>query len=89
MSFRYDARPDEAAFRDKLYQPSLINVPAEAPIGTYLRRKVPVLNQGQEGACTLRGRTCSSWLFRRSTTSTSTSSSQAGGLRSSNPRGRR
>jgi len=52
MSFKYDARPDEADFRDKLYQPSLINVPPVAPVGTYLRRKVPVLNQGQEGACT-------------------------------------
>lgn len=52
MTYRFDARPDEADFRDHLYQPSLINVPPEAPIGTWLRRKVPVLNQGQEGACT-------------------------------------
>lgn len=52
MTFLYDARPDEADFRDKLYQPSLINVPQEAPLGTWKRRAVPVLNQGQEGACT-------------------------------------
>jgi C1A family cysteine protease len=52
MAFRYDARPDEADFRDKLYLPSLINVPVEAPVGTFLRRKLPVLNQGSEGACT-------------------------------------
>jgi C1A family cysteine protease len=48
----YDARPDNADFRDHLYQASLINVPPEMPLGTYLRRKVPALNQGQEGSCT-------------------------------------
>ena len=52
MSFRYDARPDEADFRDLLYQPSLINVPPEAHLDTWKRRKVPVLNQGPEGSCT-------------------------------------
>ena len=49
--FLYDARPDNADFRDRLYQASLINVPPEMPLGTFKRRKVPVLNQGQEGAC--------------------------------------
>lgn len=52
MTFRYDARPDEADFRDLLYRPSLLNVPMEMPVGTFLRRKLPVLNQGVEGSCT-------------------------------------
>jgi C1A family cysteine protease len=52
MTFKYDARPDAADFRDLLYQPSLINVPATIPVGTFMRRHVPVMNQGAEGACT-------------------------------------
>lgn len=50
-NYKFDARPDNADFRDLLYQPSLINVPATIPVGTWFRRKIPVLDQGQEGAC--------------------------------------
>ena len=52
MDRTFDARPDNADFRDLLYQPPLVNVPSERPINTWLRRDVPVLDQGREGACT-------------------------------------
>lgn len=45
-------RRDTIDFRDKMYQPSLKEVPEEIPLGNYLKHKLPVLNQGQEGACT-------------------------------------
>jgi hypothetical protein len=51
-----DARPDPLDFRDKLYVPSLVEVPSEWPLEQYLkiwgRNKPPILDQGQEGACT-------------------------------------
>jgi hypothetical protein len=52
----FDARPDTIDFRDKMYVPSLIEVPSKLPLETYLAcyrgKKVPILDQGQEGACT-------------------------------------
>lgn len=52
----FDARPDTVDFRDKLYVSTLVEVPSrlllDTYIGRYPRRKVPILNQGQEGACT-------------------------------------
>lgn len=51
-----DARPDTVDFRDRMYEPTLVEVPQEIPLSAYAasypKRKVPVLNQGQEGACT-------------------------------------
>ena len=51
-----DARPDPVDFRDKLYVPTLIEVPSEWPLEQYFkvcgRAKPPILDQGQEGACT-------------------------------------
>jgi hypothetical protein len=51
-----DARPDPVDFRDQLYVPTLVEVPSEWPLEQYLKawpkRKAPVLDQGQEGACT-------------------------------------
>jgi hypothetical protein len=48
----FNARPDTLDFRDKMYTPTLIEVPTTVPIDSYLRHKIPVLDQGQEGACT-------------------------------------
>ncbi|MCA8977065.1 MAG: C1 family peptidase [Planctomycetes bacterium] len=48
----FDARPDHADFRDRLYQVSLVNVPATIPLAEYRNAKVPILDQGEEGACT-------------------------------------
>ena len=47
-----DARPDTMDFRDVMYVPSLVEVPTHIPLGSYLDLKVPILDQGSEGACT-------------------------------------
>src|SRR5258705_6698829 len=47
-----DARPDTPDFRDKLYQATLVEVPPLIPLEDYQQRGVPILDQGQEGACT-------------------------------------
>jgi hypothetical protein len=49
---RLDARPDTLDFRDLMYTPTLIEVPTERPLADYRKAKVPILDQGQEGACT-------------------------------------
>src|SRR2546421_3838484 len=47
-----DARPDTPDFRDKLYDATLVEVPPMIPLEDYQQRGVPILDQGQEGACT-------------------------------------
>ena len=47
-----DARRDTTDFRDLMFVPTLVEVPTTIPIKNFLRYKVPVLDQGQEGACT-------------------------------------
>ena len=47
-----DARPDTLDFRDRMFEPTLIEVQTERPLDDYRRMKVPVLDQGTEGACT-------------------------------------
>ncbi len=52
----FNARPDTVDFRDKMYVPTLVEVPIKIPLeqyqSYYRARKVPVLDQGKEGACT-------------------------------------
>ena len=48
----YNARPDTLDFRDRIYQPSLVEVPMRTSLVDYQALKVPVLDQGDEGACT-------------------------------------
>lgn len=48
----FNARPDTLDFRDRMYMPTLIEVPTHIPLGDYLEHGVPVLDQGTEGACT-------------------------------------
>ncbi|MCH7976141.1 MAG: C1 family peptidase [Bacteroidetes bacterium] len=48
----FDARPDSADFRDRLYVPSLIEVRPEIRLAAYQSYEIPVLDQGKEGACT-------------------------------------
>ncbi len=48
---RLDARPDTADFRDRMFEPTLVDVPLTLPLEQHLRRRVPVLDQGEEGAC--------------------------------------
>jgi hypothetical protein len=47
-----DARPDTIDFRDRMYEPTLVEVPTHRPLEEYLAHRVPILDQGQEGACT-------------------------------------
>ncbi|HKQ50382.1 MAG TPA: C1 family peptidase [Phycisphaerae bacterium] len=47
-----NAIPDTLDFRDKMYIPTLVEVPIRIDLEDYLAAKVPVLDQGREGACT-------------------------------------
>lgn len=49
---KFDALPDTVDFRDKMYIPTLVQVSPVYPVEKYKARKVPVLDQGTEGACT-------------------------------------
>ncbi len=52
----FDARPDTPDFRDRMYVPTLVEVPVHITLDQYRAQypdnDVPVLNQGREGACT-------------------------------------
>jgi len=48
----FDVRRDTLDFRDKMYVPTLIEVPAEHELARYRELRIPILNQGSEGACT-------------------------------------
>src|SRR4051812_16123269 len=61
-----DARPDTLDFRDQIFAPTLVEVPTRIPLDDYRSHEVPVLNQGQEGACTGYGlATVAHYLLRR------------------------
>src|SRR5688572_5155678 len=47
-----DARPDTLDFRDRMFEPTLVDVPVRRPLADYRKRRVPILDQGSEGACT-------------------------------------
>ena len=47
-----DALPDTVDFRDIMYVPALIEVAPESNLRAYRSAKIPVLDQGREGACT-------------------------------------
>jgi hypothetical protein len=47
-----DALPDPADFRDKLFEPTLVEVLPRSDLPRYRGYEVPVLNQGSEGSCT-------------------------------------
>lgn len=49
---RLNARPDALDFRDLMYTPTLVEVGTRIPLDRYRRRGAPVLDQGEEGACT-------------------------------------
>jgi hypothetical protein len=48
----FDAMPDTLDFRDVMYVPTLMEVAPVSDIGGFRSLKIPVLNQGSEGACT-------------------------------------
>jgi hypothetical protein len=63
---KLDAIPDTVDFRDQMYIPPLVEVGAELPLERYLKFEVPVLDQGQEGACTGFGlATVANYLLRQ------------------------
>jgi hypothetical protein len=47
-----DARSDTLDFRDRMFEPTLIEVPLTRDVEAYRELAVPVLDQGAEGACT-------------------------------------
>lgn len=47
-----NARPDGIDFRDRMYIPTLVEVPSRRDLEDYLSADVPVLDQGPDGACT-------------------------------------
>lgn len=49
---KLDARPDTVDFRDRLFVPTLIEVPPRITLEEYQSVGVPILDQGTEGACT-------------------------------------
>src|SRR5258706_5930469 len=51
-NLKLNALPDTLDFRDKMYVPTLVEVPIHIPLGSYQELKIPILNQGQEGSCT-------------------------------------
>lgn len=49
---RLNVRPDPLDFRDLMYEATLVEVPTISDMNQYLGVGVPVLDQGEEGACT-------------------------------------
>ena len=68
-----DVHPDTVDFRDKMYVPTLVEVPVRRTLQEYLDcfkkyapGRPPILNQGHEGACTGFGlATVANYLLRR------------------------
>jgi predicted alpha/beta hydrolase family esterase len=48
----FDVRRDTLDFRDKMYVPTLVEVPTERELQRFREFRIPILNQGSEGACT-------------------------------------
>lgn len=62
----FDAIPDTLDFRDRMFEPTLIEVPTQIDLLHYRQWNVPILNQGNEGACTGFGlATIANYLLRR------------------------
>lgn len=65
-NFVFDARPDTLDFRDRMYTPTLVEVPVHIDLEAYKQFKTPILNQGTEGACTGFGlATVANYLLRK------------------------
>src|SRR5215831_7663943 len=63
---KLDALPDTLDFRDRMFEPTLVEVPTTISLAKYRKWQVPVLNQGQEGACTGFGlATVANYLLRK------------------------
>ncbi|MEJ2600133.1 MAG: C1 family peptidase [Anaerolineales bacterium] len=51
-NFELDAQRDPLDFRDRMYVPTLVEVPLRIDLDVYKSAVVPILDQGSEGACT-------------------------------------
>jgi hypothetical protein len=49
---KLNVRRDTLDFRDRMFEATLIEVPTHLPLAGYRKWRIPVLDQGQEGACT-------------------------------------
>src|SRR5687767_6649907 len=49
---KLNVRPDTLDFRDRMFEATLIEVPTHIPLAAWRKFRVPVLDQGKEGACT-------------------------------------
>ncbi len=49
---RVNVRQDTLDFRDKMFEPTLVEVPSKIDLAEYRKHKIPILDQGNEGACT-------------------------------------
>jgi hypothetical protein len=49
---KLDALPDTLDFRDHMFEATLVEVPPQISLSEYRKLRVPILDQGQEGACT-------------------------------------
>ncbi len=49
---KLNVRRDTLDFRDRMFEATLIEVPTHLPLAAYRKFRVPVLDQGEEGACT-------------------------------------
>ncbi len=62
----FNARPDTLDFRDQMYVATLFEVPTMIDLEEYRKLGVPILDQGQEGACTGFGlATVANYLLRK------------------------
>lgn len=64
--FTLDAMPDTVDFRDRMFVPTLVEVPTRSNLSAYRGLGIPVLDQGQEGACVGYGiATMANFLLRK------------------------
>ncbi len=49
---KLNVRRDTLDFRDRMFEATLIEVPTHIPLSAWRKWRVPVLDQGKEGACT-------------------------------------
>ena len=49
---KLNVRRDTLDFRDRMFEPTLIEVPTHLALSDYRKFRIPILDQGEEGACT-------------------------------------
>jgi hypothetical protein len=52
MNLKFSARPDSLDFRDRMFQPGLVDVPMRIDLEKYKKFKIPLWHQGKSWACT-------------------------------------